>query len=66
MGASESKERDIRLDAPEQTRDGWHFRKGLEFHEVEDLLDYLEACGISRREVELNREEEGFTVRWSK
>jgi hypothetical protein len=64
--SSEGKDREIRLHGPEEARDGWHVRAGLEFWEVEDLLDWLEACGVARREVELTQDHKGFTVRWAK
>ena len=66
MSANERKERELRLDGPEQATDGWHVRTGLDFRQVEDLLDWLEVRGVSRREVELSRDQQGFTVRWSR
>ena len=43
--------------------DGWLSVSGLTKADAEQLLDQLEAHGISRREV-LYQEAQGFTVRW--
>lgn len=56
----------IRIDPSHSitgTPRGWFVRAGLHFHEVETLLDGLEAAGIADREIEI--EIEGtFQVRW--
>ena len=53
----------VRPDTPETPDEpGWQERRGLTFAEAEDLLDRLEAAGVSRRETRL--EAGGVTVRW--
>jgi hypothetical protein len=41
---------------------GWQVRTGLNLHQAEDLLDYLEASGVTCREIRI--EAGGVTVRW--
>ena len=41
----------------------WHVRTLTDLSEVECLLDRLEACGVTTREVDTIGEE-GFAVRW--
>jgi hypothetical protein len=40
----------------------WQERTGLTLRQAEELLDWLEANGVTRREVALT--EEGCVVRW--
>jgi hypothetical protein len=42
---------------------GWHVRAGLHFHEVEVLLDGLEAAGVAEREIQVATDGT-FQVRW--
>jgi hypothetical protein len=44
--------------------EGWAACDGLTFREAEQLLDWLEANGWTRREVKLT--DEGVRVRWAK
>jgi hypothetical protein len=46
--------------APEET--AWQERSGLTLREAEDLLDWLEAHGVTQREARVTPE--GCTVRW--
>jgi len=57
-------ERRIRSDEPQaRGPHGWLCREGLSLHEVEGMLDGLEAAGVSEREMSV--EPAGtFTVRW--
>jgi hypothetical protein len=41
---------------------GWRVCSGLAFHEMEQLLDWLEQCGCTCREVQVDVL--GATVRW--
>ena len=41
---------------------GWHVRSGLSMREMEQLLDWLEQCGCTCREVYVDVL--GATVRW--
>lgn len=56
----------LRIDAPHRyvaEVTGWQVRAGLHLHEVETLLDGLEASGCDDREIQL--EIDGtFLVRW--
>lgn len=47
-------------ETPAET--GWQEQRGLTFIEAEDLLDQLEAAGVSQRETQI--EPDGVTVRW--
>ena len=41
---------------------GWQQRRGLTFAVAKQLLDHLEACGVSQREMTI--EDDGVCVRW--
>jgi hypothetical protein len=45
--------------------EGWWTCSGLNVREVEELLDWLEVSGYTRREVRLG-EGEQLTVRWQR
>jgi len=42
----------------------WESRSGLDMRQVETLLDWLEVCGYTRREVSLSEDQLTMTVRW--
>lgn len=49
-------------EAPVERSPGWHERAGLTIREAEELLDWLEAHGVTRREALVTPE--GTVVRW--
>ncbi len=57
-------ERTLRTDQQQQADPhGWLYREGLTLHEVEGVLDGLEAAGVVEREMSV--EPSGtFRVRW--
>jgi hypothetical protein len=59
-------DRSLRADDPQpalQDPHGWFYREGLTYQEAERFIDWLEASGVSEREVIL--EPAGtFRVRW--
>jgi hypothetical protein len=42
----------------------WQVRSGLDFRQAEELLDCLERCGCTCREVLPSEDGRSFTVRW--
>jgi hypothetical protein len=42
----------------------WQVRSGLDFRQAEALLDQLEQCGCTCREVLRSEDGQSFTVRW--
>jgi len=50
----------------EQGVDGWETRSGLDIRQVETLLDWLEVCGYTHREVLLSEDQSTMTVRWKR
>jgi len=43
---------------------GWQSCSNLDFREVEDLLDWLEVRGFTRREIQISDDQQSMTVRW--
>jgi hypothetical protein len=54
----------FRRDGPEPVIDGWHVRSGLDFRQIEELLDWLEREGIKNRELKISNDHRYFTLRW--
>jgi hypothetical protein len=50
--------------ASDESESPWQSRSGLDFRQAEELLDWLERCGCTCREVVRSEDGQSLTVRW--